>query len=145
MAATITFVVCAAVAVGVDQIAKRMVVRRLGDGSVVRCAGVARLRLVRNPAGAFGLPRPRMFLLLALWPACAAAVIAHAVAAGDPQQFWLAAGSGVAVGGAAGNLIDMLKRGAVIDFIDVGWWPTFNLADAGILAGITIVIATWIR
>ena len=48
------------------------------------------------------------------------------------------AGLGAALGGAAGNLIDILRRQAVIDFVDVGWWPVFNLADVGIVAGLIL-------
>jgi signal peptidase II len=48
------------------------------------------------------------------------------------------AGLGAALGGAAGNLIDIFRRHAVIDFMDVGWWPVFNLADVGIVAGLIL-------
>jgi signal peptidase II len=48
------------------------------------------------------------------------------------------AGLGMAFGGAAGNLMDILRRRYVIDFIDLGWWPVFNLADVGIVVGLTV-------
>jgi signal peptidase II len=38
-------------------------------------------------------------------------------------------------GGAAGNLIDRLFRSEVVDFIDLGWWPVFNVADSAIFCG----------
>ena len=43
------------------------------------------------------------------------------------------------VGGAIGNLIDRLKDGVVVDFISVGWWPAFNVADSFISVGMVIV------
>ena len=43
---------------------------------------------------------------------------------------------GIVVGGALGNLVDRAREGAVIDFIDVHFWPAFNLADAGIVIGV---------
>ena len=46
-----------------------------------------------------------------------------------------------AFGGAAGNLLDMLRRRAVLDFIDVRWWPCFNVADVAIVCG--LVLAFW--
>ncbi len=52
-------------------------------------------------------------------------------------------GLGCAIGGAAGNLLDILRRRGVTDFIDLGWWPAFNLADAAILGG--LVVAFWPR
>jgi len=50
-------------------------------------------------------------------------------------------GLGAALGGAASNLYDRLRRGAVIDFLDVGWWPVFNLADVAITLG--TITALW--
>ncbi len=54
---------------------------------------------------------------------------------------------GTVAGGAIGNLIDRIFRaddgllsGAVVDFIDVGWWPVFNIADAAIVCGVIAII-----
>jgi len=50
---------------------------------------------------------------------------------------------GLIIGGAAGNLADRLVRhhgGAVIDFIDLQWWPVFNVADAAITIGVVIAL-----
>ena len=44
------------------------------------------------------------------------------------------------LGGAVGNLIDRIRLGAVVDFIDVGAWPVFNLADSAVVVGIIIII-----
>jgi len=44
-------------------------------------------------------------------------------------------------GGALGNLYDRMSLGYVIDFIKIGWWPVFNLADAFLTAGIFLVLA----
>lgn len=50
-------------------------------------------------------------------------------------------GLGCAFGGAAANLADILRRQSVVDFIDLGWWPIFNLADVGIVGG--LALAFW--
>ncbi len=47
---------------------------------------------------------------------------------------------GAALGGATGNLIDWLRGGAVIDFIDLRFWPVFNLADVFIVVGVGAVL-----
>jgi signal peptidase II len=47
---------------------------------------------------------------------------------------------GMQLGGAAGNLIDRLRMGEVTDFIDVGRFPTFNVADASISTSIVVVL-----
>jgi lipoprotein signal peptidase len=48
------------------------------------------------------------------------------------------AGLGLAFGGAAGNLLDILRRHCVVDFVDLGWWPVFNFADIGIVGGLIL-------
>jgi len=48
-------------------------------------------------------------------------------------------GSGLVIGGVIGNLIDRLAYGGVIDFIDLGWWPSFNIADSALCIGIGLL------
>ena len=48
------------------------------------------------------------------------------------------------MGGAFGNLIDRVLNGKVVDFIDVGPWPIFNLADSSIVVGIFILMAVFL-
>jgi lipoprotein signal peptidase len=43
---------------------------------------------------------------------------------------------GLALGGSASNLIDIIGHRCVVNYIDLGWWPVFNLADVAILAGL---------
>ena len=58
-----------------------------------------------------------------------------------PQLLW-----GVFLGGVIGNLVDRLMRGVVIDFIDLGFWPAFNIADAAItVSTIGLIIYYWDR
>jgi signal peptidase II len=50
---------------------------------------------------------------------------------------------GLIIGGALGNLVDRLVRhhaGAVIDFVDLRWWPVFNVADAAITVGVVVAV-----
>ncbi|MBI4596854.1 MAG: signal peptidase II [Candidatus Omnitrophica bacterium] len=49
-------------------------------------------------------------------------------------------GSGLIIGGAVGNLIDRLRFGYVIDFIDVRVWPVFNIGDSAITIGVSLLI-----
>ena len=49
-------------------------------------------------------------------------------------------GIGLALGGIAGNFIDLVRRGGIVDFIVVGPWPVFNIADAAIVCGIGLAL-----
>ena len=50
---------------------------------------------------------------------------------------------GLAFGGSASNLLDLMRRRHVVDFIDLRWWPVFNVADVAIVGG--LVLALWPR
>jgi signal peptidase II len=47
---------------------------------------------------------------------------------------------GLLIGGSASNLIDRVRLGHVTDFIDLSFWPSFNLADAFIVSGVVILL-----
>ncbi len=48
--------------------------------------------------------------------------------------------TGLLIGGAAGNLVDRAREGAVTDFVDLPLWPAFNLADAAITIGVLALL-----
>ncbi len=48
-------------------------------------------------------------------------------------------------GGIISNLIDRIFRGAVIDYLDLGWWPVFNIADSMIVVGVLILIYVFVK
>ena len=55
------------------------------------------------------------------------------------QSTLLCYGLSIGLAGAVGNLIDRLRVGGVIDFIDVGFWPVFNVADGAIVLGVALL------
>ncbi|WP_019594951.1 signal peptidase II [Thioalkalivibrio sp. ALM2T] len=66
------------------------------------------------------------------------------------QAWWSVTALGLVLGGAIGNLIDRVRYGAVVDFLDFHWagyhWPAFNVADMAIVVGaITLIVATFIE
>jgi signal peptidase II len=70
------------------------------------------------------------------------AVTAIGVAMAPSVIGWpVAVGLGLVVGGAGGNLLDRLERGAVLDFVAAGPWPSFNLADAALVGGTLLSVA----
>jgi signal peptidase II len=82
--------------------------------------------------------------------AVAFSVLAAAIVIGLLVWLWRAtqglviAGIGLVIGGAIGNVIDRLRFGAVVDFLDfhvAGWhWPAFNVADAAICVGVGLIV-----
>ena len=53
-----------------------------------------------------------------------------------------AVGTGAVIGGAMGNMLDRLRRGAIVDFVAIGPWPVFNLADAALVVGAGLIVLT---
>jgi lipoprotein signal peptidase len=72
--------------------------------------------------------------------ACAAAALICAPALRDNPL--VTAGVAAVLAGASGNLLDQLTRGAVVDFVKLGRWPVFNLADVAIIAGAALAGAS---
>jgi signal peptidase II len=126
------------VAVG-DQVSKAVVLARCPPVAATAPRPFVAIRCLHNPRGALARFVGARALLV-LWMAAVAAA-ALALAYGLPGHAVLAPiGIGAIIGGAGGNVLDRLRRGAIVDFIAVGPWPVFNLADAAIVAGVGLVL-----
>jgi signal peptidase II len=73
-----------------------------------------------------------------------AALLTHYLRQERPP-LWHTVAIGVIAGGAVGNLIDRVRLGYVIDFLAVGPWPNFNVADSAITVGVLTLIWGWTR
>ena len=111
-------------------------VRTRSSHSVGR-RSTARIREVRTVRSTFRQRRGRISLT-ASWVIGFLSVWALFGTGAGLQTELARIGAGAALGGAAGNLLDILRQCAVTDFIDFGWWPAFNLADVGIVAGLVL-------
>ena len=126
----------------VDQLTKAWALAALDDGPI-RVLGPVRLALTRNKAGAFGLGGAFVPLLAV----GATVLVVVLVTRGDlVRRPLLAVAAGLVLGGALGNLGDRLfrspglLRGAVVDFVDLRWWPVFNVADSAITCGCLLLL-----
>lgn len=133
------FVVAALVTLS-DQVTKQIVLGELSDGPVDLFGGLVTLRLTFNPGGAFGfLPGlPELFLVATALVIVLILVWAHRV-----DRRAMSAALGLVLGGGLGNLGDRVFRdtgGRVVDFIDLHFWPVFNVADACIVVGVCLVL-----
>lgn len=134
--------------VALDVATKTLAVAVFATAPVRLLSGRLVLNESRNPGAAFGLA-PSATPLLAL--IAAAAVVAVLIIARRPHTAAAALVLGLVLGGAAGNLIDRLfrepavLRGHVVDWIDFGWWPSFNLADASISTAAVLAVVLSLR
>ncbi|MGH2448085.1 MAG: signal peptidase II, partial [Chloroflexota bacterium] len=120
-------------------LSKWLVIRNLSRGrEVVILGGLVRLDYIRNSGAAFGILQTHglVFALIALVVVGAILFYARRLAA---SPWPVAAATGFILGGAVGNLVDRLRLGYVVDFIDLRWWPVFNLADSAIVIGVLVL------
>lgn len=131
-----------------DQLTKQWAVATLDDRTI-DVVWTLRFNLVRNTGAAFSL-------LVGLGPFIAIGVVVVVIvlvrtgrsAATRP----MAVAIGLIVGGALGNLADRVFRsgdgflgGAVVDFVDLQWWPVFNVADASVVIGSALLVLSGMR
>ncbi len=140
-----------------DQATKAVVVERFTAATAIPVIpGLFRLVLVENTGMAFGIlddsSSPLAFWLLTLLSTAVLGFVAYLVwthpASQGPRSL---GGFGLAVilGGAAGNVVDRLARGKVIDFLDLYLgayhWPAFNIADSAIVIGVALLLVDLLR
>ena len=128
----------AAVVLVADQLSKWWALENLRDGDI-DVVWTLRFHLVFNRGGAFGLGS-KFAPLIAILVVCVVLVLLRTGQRLEHRGAVLAVG--VVLGGAVGNLADRVFRdgegflgGAVIDFIDVQWWPVWNVADMAVVLG----------
>ena len=121
-----------------DIITKWWAVQRLSDGSSIDLVGSLRFYLVYNRGMAFSAGT-NLGPLIGLLAIVVIVILVRNLKKVDNLLSLIASGS--IIGGATGNVVDRIFRGdgfmsgAVIDFIDLQWWPVFNIADIGIVCG----------
>lgn len=131
----------AALVVVADQVTKTLAVDRLSD-HVVHVIWTLQLNLTFNSGVAFGLGKGITPLLVVVAVVVLFVVIGLSGATASPAR---AVAMGLLVGGAASNLADRVVRsngGAVIDFLDLQWWPVFNVADIAVSCGVILLVLT---
>jgi signal peptidase II len=133
----------------IDQLSKVMIVDQIGKGEVVPLVdGFFNLTLTYNKGIAFGmlasLPESIRLLVLVGGTVVAGATISVIMFREYRNDLWACIALAGIVGGAIGNLIDRVRLGAVVDFLDVFvgtyHWPAFNIADSAICVGVAVLM-----
>jgi signal peptidase II len=129
----------AVAAIAADQLTKHIVSSKLTLGDQVHVVGPLSIHHVQNSGIAFGL----------FASATAAVIVLTALAVGWMLVFFARSGSrhpvlpvalGLVIGGSVSNLLDRVRLGHVTDFLDLKFWPAFNLADSFIVVGVAILL-----
>jgi signal peptidase II len=124
--------------VAADQLAKALVRSTIDRGDAVDLVLGIQIVNVRNRGIAFGMFSGGGTLLTLFAVAALVALLVFFARHRDRPLVWLP--TGLLIGGAAGNLIDRAREGAVTDFIDFPLWPAFNVADIAITFGVLTLL-----
>jgi len=133
------FFLVAGIVIGLDQLSKYLVRANMYEGQSVPEHGFFRINYGTNTGGVFGLFSNQTFLITVAAVVSVVVIILysrHKMA----QSMLVKVSLGMILGGSIGNLIDRIRFGAVTDFIDVGAWPVFNLADSAIDIGVVLLV-----
>jgi signal peptidase II len=121
------------VIVGLDQLTKYLVREYMSYGQSIPETGFFRLTYYTNSGTIFGL-FPNIPVIVAI------VCLIYFYRTQKNVGVWLRVSIALLLSGAIGNFIDRVSMGEVTDFIDVGMWPVFNIADSAITCGIFLLL-----
>jgi len=126
-----------------DQISKAWAEISYQDGARQIVGSLVKLVSVDNSGVAFGQFAGLGAMIFIVIFLVSAFLIVYLIK--NPRQPLLATATGLIIGGALGNAIDRIDSGAVYDFISIGPWPAFNLADSAIVIGAILLFVTTVK
>lgn len=126
-------------AVAADQLTKHLVTSQLALDDGVHVLGPVWIRHVQNSGIAFGLFSRATAVVIVLTAIAVTWMLAF-FARGGARHPVLPVALGLVIGGSVSNLADRVRLGYVTDFIDLRWWPSFNLADTFIVVGVLVLL-----
>jgi signal peptidase II len=135
----ISLVAIALAAVVADQVTKHVVASNLALGDGVHVLGPFWIRHVRNSGIAFGLFANATAAVIVLTAIAIAWMLVYFARSGARHPV-LPIALGLVIGGSVSNLADRVRLGFVTDFVDLRYWPAFNLADSFIVIGVVILL-----
>jgi signal peptidase II len=135
----LALVAIALAAVAADQLTKHLVASQLQLDDGVHVVGPLWIRHVQNSGIAFGLFAQATAVVIVLTGVAIAWMLFYFARSGARHPV-LPVALGLVIGGSMSNLVDRVRLGYVTDFIDLRWWPSFNLADSFIVIGVLVLL-----
>jgi signal peptidase II len=135
----LALVAVALAAVAADQLTKHIVASQLSLDDGVHVVGPLWIRHVQNSGIAFGLFAQATAAVIVLTAIAVVWMLAFFYRSGGRHPV-LPVALGLVIGGSCSNLFDRVRLGHVTDFIDLRWWPAFNLADSFIVIGVVVLL-----
>jgi signal peptidase II len=132
------FYLTAALVTIIDQLLK-LAAQSFLPGQPVPLIGIVKLSYTQNTGAAFSLFTGFSGYLAVIGLVVAASII-YFQRRLKFNDYWLQFGLAFILGGSLGNLLDRLLHGFVIDYIDLTYWPVFNLADVMINLGVLLIV-----
>ena len=129
----------AGAAVAADQATKAIVSASLSLGESIDVVGPLSIHHVQNSGIAFGLFPTATAGVIVLTGVAVAWMLVFFARSGGRHPI-LPVALGLLLGGSLSNLVDRIRLGHVVDFLDFRFWPAFNLADSFIVAGVAVLI-----
>jgi signal peptidase II len=137
----LSLVAVALAGIAADQLTKAIVTSRLGLYDEVHVVGPLSIHHVQNSGIAFGLFASATSVVILLTTAAVAWMLYFFARSGARHPV-LPIALGLVIGGSVSNLVDRVRLGHVTDFLDLKFWPAFNLADSFIVVGVAILLLT---
>ena len=123
-----------------DQIVKYVISSRLGlNDSVAIVRNVFHITLVHNTGAAFGIFKDQTLFFISISIVSIISIIIF-LRKNTKSSVLIDVALALILGGALGNLLDRLRFGYVIDFLDFRIWPVFNIADSAITIGVFLAV-----
>lgn len=139
----ILFFAIAVVVFVLDRITKTLVASQVAYGTEVPVLGhFVGITNVRNSGAAFGFAPAGASIFLIASVVVAIGLVVYVVR--NPGTSWNDGVLGLILGGTVGNGYDRIVYGTVTDFVNVHFWPVFNVADSAISVGVVLLIATYL-
>ena len=127
----------------IDQLTKFVLTSTIGSSRLASRVEVVDgwlgLEYTENRGAAFGLFSGLAPIITGVSIAILASLLLYFFRQARPP-LWQTVATGAIAGGALGNLVDRVRLGHVIDFVSVGPWPNFNVADSAITSGVLVLV-----